>query len=456
MGNEIVVLQDENRIIIEAGDNEIVLEAISVTGATSGAGVAAPCTEEDFTITIDPVSGVDPAVSPILTTQAEVDSLSDFKTIPAALDALPACRLHQTTLSVVDGQHTLTNDFLGDLSRFTYGIKPGTGQITGEIGRTRITSKNGLVIAPSTSPVGVFSQSDVNITTDADPGLAANAFRNYMMVTTSGTGSGQTIPITAHAGTSFTVARPPSPGLDDTSVFEIRSAAAQLLIPSAIFPGWKDGYGSDWTLFFSTLIFDAIDLVAPAGGKRIDPVATSFTIDGGSRFLGIQMVLSNAGLNINTCALDGRGEVTNLLIAVGGMARARTNGFPWMARGATQNPIRLLGGGSTSEGIAQAELYGGTIDGVSTAAIEVSGNSAAFASKIEILRGSGHTYAVHARFAGQFSVTRALALDANYLSGSANDVLLGNTGAVGVDFTDVDADPNDIAIGPDNATVALS
>jgi len=193
--------------------------------------VICQCTEEDFTVTVDPVNGKDPATEALISplkTQAEATAVGTFKTVPAAINALPNKLPHRVTVQIAAGDHTLTGDWLGDLERFSFLPTPGVGQGNFSTGGITYTSVGGNIRETGTSTLAVSSGAVRQLTLAADPGFAANAHRGKFLRVVSGTGAGQVRPIRDHTTTTFNIAGRFAPVLNATSVVEIIRPATRV------------------------------------------------------------------------------------------------------------------------------------------------------------------------------------------------------------------------------------
>jgi hypothetical protein len=75
-------------------------------------------TAEEFTITVDSVSGVIPAESITIHDQSESDAFGSFKYLQHAIDAIPPIINHSVTVDLLAGEHRSPGDNFGDSSAF--------------------------------------------------------------------------------------------------------------------------------------------------------------------------------------------------------------------------------------------------------------------------------------------------------------------------------------------------
>lgn len=161
-------------------------------------------TQDDFTINVNPATGVNPTVPTLITTQAEATAYGAFATIPAVVRSLPQTLRTQVTIQLADGIHQLGDDLFGDLAKFNFEYS----EIAPSYGGALIIKGLNWVIAPGTSNYTVQSVDSVTgtITLNADPGLSVDQVRAYILLGVSGTGAGSYRPIRSHTGITWKIA----------------------------------------------------------------------------------------------------------------------------------------------------------------------------------------------------------------------------------------------------------
>jgi hypothetical protein len=412
-------------------------------------------TEEDFTVALDSSSGNDPTDGLIIYNQTSSDAWGAFKTIPAAVRALPQSIEHLVQLQLPDGNWLLNSGGLGDFTRHhaqkTPIINPSVP--TG----IEFTSLNGFTqVAGTPASMAVQSSSGGVVTLQSDPGLGADAFITYHLLVLSGTGAGQYKVIRTHAGTSFTEAGTYSPSLDVTSVVQIVEPAATLQIPSGL------GAGNDENVTIqgpgisknSLLRLGRVNIIGD-NWAWIQPFDITMLIHDGLRIVEGGIQGGDTKVFIETCMIDAGGG--------------------WLG-----SPAILMTGGSVrdSVGTSRAFLFRGNAT-VGQPAISLQGNTGSNSNGDSAQ--TGYFFGAHAfdnwdytfiyaqtkmSFVqiqgpnpprGTPSPDYAVVLDsgavlevdtlaemAGQFVGSVNDALVDG---VGIDWTTIDADADDSAVG---------
>lgn len=396
-------------------------------------------TLEAISITINPATGSDPLNPLLLRTQAEATSKGSFATILAAIASLPNSIRHTVTLTIVDGLYQLTSEMFGDLTRFAFGYDS-----SGNPGHIKLAGTN-WTRAGGTSTYTVQSISSVNgtFTLSADPGFSANQYRTYYARGVSGTGAGSYRPIRSHSGTLFYISG--DVPFATNSVLEIVTPSTQLRLPSQ-YPYLtlpKSAVGE-------MLELSRIELLPPIGLESYLYVyGGSIYLTDGFRGANVGFALNETWLYHDTSIIS----VANLspVVAYGG-GRIRTY------TGASR-PIML----ATVAGYSGIELYGSkegssylfgsfSIDGAAAAALYVQTGAIQLGpSGSAYPRCSTTTpYAIEALDASLIVLDNLPGMQTSTFRGATKDLLIDT---IGIDWSDVNADPNDTAIGVRNTTV---
>lgn len=178
-------------------------------------------TKEALTINMS-LTGVDPVYPIKITTQAEATVKGSFRTVKAAIAALPDRLAFNVMLQFPTGTWGLTMQDLYDLPRLMANSDSNKRAVQNTYVDLIFAGDNSWLQVPTT-PASMAVQSQVGeiVTLQADPGLAQDAFAGNWLVVLSGTGAGQYKSLRYHSGASFQVTQAFSPALNSTSVVQI-------------------------------------------------------------------------------------------------------------------------------------------------------------------------------------------------------------------------------------------
>lgn len=416
-------------------------------------GIGPVATTEAFTIYVDGTNGSDPTVNVILNTQEESD-LYLFKTIPAAIKAIPAHILHPITLSVADGTYAATSNIFGDLSRFTFGWSEPS-DLTNGAGQIRIKSTDGLQIVSGTAQMSVASTTnDHDFDVTVDPGLVADTYRGYFIRVVSGTGAGQIKAIYTHSGTNFKVAGRFSPNINATSVVEIVSSEVVINLDALTINRdvWTFNQVHASMLSLDNMPLSLEDIVMERTATNI----SLFIIGGGVRILNgfrgvrVTMIMENSYLSLDNAVLDGRGvgSSSGIIRIAGGGVRARSSDSSWLVNGGTGAGVRLIASelfGFKSQGF----LFKGRIENCVNG-IEIE-NRSYLETSTGLFGGSNSGYGVVVEQTSRYQPDLTDMADVEHLTGSLGAVQI--DAAHVVSYSEIDNSPDDIIIGQENSVV---
>lgn len=199
------------------------LEAAGITGVD--------ITLESLVLNVDPNSGTDPAISSRINKQNVLDLIT-FKTIAAAVEAIPSNVKHTITIKHVDGDFGLpggVGEPFGSYSRFkiafTKSINFRSASLTERIAATTSYGVTSYAAPTSTVPGTIVLSSD--------PGVAVNFFRGTFVKVISGTGSPQYGTVASSSGTSILLAGVGMfTAINATSVVEFHQPSLRLTLTS--------------------------------------------------------------------------------------------------------------------------------------------------------------------------------------------------------------------------------
>lgn len=415
-------------------------------------GVGPVATTESFTIFVNGTSGSNPSPAPILNTQVEAN-LYLFKTIAAAVNAIPAHVLHPVKISVADGTYTmLTPNIFGDLSRFTFGWSNPI-DITNGSGRIEIISTSGLQILSGTAQMTVSTATnDHDFTVSPDPGFALDAYQGYYIRVASGAGIGQIKAIYTNSGANFKVAGRFSPNVNATSVVEIVGSRVIINIDALTRETWffQQSHGTLASLDNMPFSLENITIERTATNLSIFLVGGGIRFVNGFRGLRIAINAENSLLSLDNAVFDGKGvgSSTGILRLSGGYIRSRSSDSSWLVRGGTAAGIRL-----SPQGLfgfkSEAFLFKGRIENCVTG-VEVIGNS--FLTTSTALLGTTNSgYGVTIKETSRYQPDLADMADAEHLTGALGDVQLDDAHVI--TYTDIDNSPDNIIIGQEYSVV---
>lgn len=404
-----------------------------------------------LTVSVDPIGGSNAYVGREIRSQEQLDAHGAFATIKGIIPHLPSHIGYEVLFSLADGNHTLddlqTYTLLGDTTRFTFGTSDsGAFTPTG----FRITSENGLVRAAGTTAMSVSTVVDNTVTLTADPSLSANAYNTYYLRVTAGAGVGSIRPIKAHSGAVFTTARLLNAGATEVEIVTPAATLQTALAYSSfqvgggypVFFGGDEDYGK-------TLAFDAVTIenTASSLGQFIFQGDSQIIVDNGCRFIKWWTQLSpGVKFYIGDCTWDGRNEssFSGFLLMGDSSIRCLNTTKSWLIHDYDVGTavFNLQGSGSEGQGMS-AYLFAGAIDTVSSCIARLRGHNvqADISTTIEYTNPGPYAYVVE-EGARMFTKSPGSMTDQ---TGTIGDIIID-----GIAFTweEVDADPNDIIIGP--------
>lgn len=234
---------------------------------------------EDITVTVDGVSGIDDAV--IIGSASKAINHGPFASLQGALNALPPLTHFdkKITINLPAGTHVIDSIDLRKFAGFLEIVGPDLQQVSAVSGTHAVAS----------------SSADDLVTLASDPGVADDTLQGDFMRVVSGTGSGQVLPIRTHSGTGFELCGDFSTGLDVTSVVEFVEPAATVDIQN---PNQHGAIvGSGWSSFPVRWSFDPEHRV----GLFLKHITLMNTV---SANVGIFNV-GNVALGAEECVIDG-------------------------------------------------------------------------------------------------------------------------------------------------------
>lgn len=223
---------------------------------------ASTVTTETLAIEINPTTGADPNSSVgIWSSQAQYDAWGKFASVKGVVTVLPKTLVHDVTLTIDDGAYAVGSDFfdgMGALSVAQAGVQLTIASVS------KLSQVGGTVTSTIAGSAGGYS-----LTFTADPGYAANAYRGYWLVITSGTGAGQYKAIRSHNGINYEVAGRFSP-IDGTSQVQIQDETVTLNlagVPTIGLPNWQYIYLTSVATKMSGLQFASTSYAEFVGGS---------------------------------------------------------------------------------------------------------------------------------------------------------------------------------------------
>ena len=281
-------------------------------------------TEENFTLTLS-LTGTDPTSPRRIRTQAEADAWGAFKTIKAALAALPDLIGHRIDLQFPAGVWNVGTEEFRDYSRFRcYTDQEHSIPIIGIC----LTGDNSWEQIAGTTLMAVQSYSGNIIVLQADPGLVEDAFMAYYLVVTSGTGAGQFKPIRHHSGTSIQIAGAYSPALNSTSVVQISKRATTLNWLTTA--GYIEICGGNnyWTNPELNFMHINVESTAPTSYTTLTQQNAPIYFGEGCRTKNIRISCQESRIWMDDCIFDhstriATGNNTHIILIQGGTIRNR-------------------------------------------------------------------------------------------------------------------------------------
>ena len=329
---------------------------------------------ENLTITVDPVSGTDPAGAVFLT-QNMVTSHGSVANIQQAFKALPDnINGYLVTISLVDGDHSIDNpayDFAADAGRFVFG---GANFSSFTESGIKIVSANGLVIAPGTTTMAVSTSANTIVTLTSDPGLAVDQLYGMWIKANGGASNGTIRPCRGNNGTEIDLIRNISV---PTSVNAVVPAAR--IVSAAGF--LKLELNAQGQLFVPTyngaIIFEAVDIVNTGGSgfPEFDIGGMSnITFQGGTRVIGWNLSVKQAEVYLGNVIFDGDSNAnvfTGAYIYGNAQLKSINSQLTWGFLDYLGDQAVLLD--AQSSGRAFASLFGGGFDAIAGAALVTRG-----------------------------------------------------------------------------------
>jgi hypothetical protein len=418
-------------------------------------GAPSPTTQEDFTITMDPVGGSDPARPIKLTSQADADANGSFKTMPAVIASLNGTLIvHEVTIEFPDGTFTLDDEFLGDTEGIEFGmaLKTGFSPLGGAI---ILTSANNLIRETATTAMAVAAATADQVILGSDPGFSVDQHARKYLRVVSGTGAGQVKAIRTHTTVTFDMAGLFSPVLDATSVVEVVRAAATLST-SLDFAMLGTEITSN---AYRGFIFDAIDLVSTAAFPGFQAKG-NIEFRGGARVRRMALFTGGTNLLLKTMVWDLEDNFFDVITLQSGIIRSSGNADAFYIHGSS-NPgshgIEVSGGAggfASAAGTVALFLFGCFIDNCGGDAINAKFYSLCNLANPNAIRVSGITgYGINLSKGARCEVDVG-----DYFPAVTGEELVGGTGEILLDgvaktWANVNAAPGNVIVGATGAIV---